>query len=201
MRLKLLVLVLLPASCGLADLQAQQRFRYFSIAATNSASSYPVSGVPQLWKAGIHPGLTLGTGFNWKQFGNISWAQTFKIGFFRHRFIQNAVMLYTENGLRHAADKWGISAMLGAGYLHSFVATDRFKQNTDGVYQSYGKWGRPQAMFGFTLGIDRSVGNGCRVFTRVQTILQTPFVQGYIPILPINQLHFGMTIPLIKHQP
>jgi predicted alternative tryptophan synthase beta-subunit len=91
--------------------------------------------------------------------------------------------------------------MLGAGYLHSFVATDRFKQNPDGVYQSYGTWGRPQAMLGFTLGLDRAVGKGYRVFTRVQTILQTPFVQGYIPILPINQLHLGITVPLKKSNP
>ena len=198
MRRKLLVFLLLLFLCNLAELRAQHRLRYVSIAATNSASSFPISGVPQLWKAGMHPGLTLGTGFNWKEFGNISWAQTFKIGFFRHRFIQNAVMLYAENGLRYAKGSWGISAMLGAGYLHSFVATDRFKQNADGVYESYGAWGRPQAMLGFTLGIDRAVGKGYRVFTRVQTILQTPFVQGYIPILPINQLHLGVTVPIKK---
>jgi hypothetical protein len=176
---------------------AQQRnLQYLSLAITNSASSFPVSGVPQLWKARMHPGFTVGSGFNWKQSGSMKWAQTFKLGYFFHRYIQHAVMLYTESGIRYTPGKWGFSAMLGAGYLHSIPATGRFKQQADGSYSSFGKAGRPQAMLGFTLGIDYAVGKGYRFFSRGQTLLQTPFIPGYVPLLPINQVHLGFSIPI-----
>jgi len=184
---------------GFAVLNAQKpKFRYLSIAYTQSASSFPVSGFPQLWKARIHPGITVGSGFNWKEGKQLKWTQTVKAGYFYHRFIQHAVLCYTETGIRYMPGKLGISAMVGAGYLHSIPATGRFRLLNNGTYQSFGRGGRAQGMFGFTLGFDYPASKNFRVFTRLQTLLQTPFVPGYVPLLPVNQVHVGFTVPFSK---
>ena len=179
----------------------KKQLQYFSIALTNNASSYPVVGAAELWKARLHPGFTLGTGFNWKRADHLAWAQTLKLGYFHHRYIQHALMLYTESGLRYTPGKWGISAMLGAGYLHSIPATGRFRQRADGSYVSFGKLGRPQAMLGFTIGLDYPLTPSNRIFTRFQTLVQTPFIPGYVPLLPVNQFHLGLTFRINRKNP
>jgi hypothetical protein len=176
--------------------EAKHRLNHMSIAITNSVNSFPITGYPAVFYSQFHPGLTLGTGFKWKEGKKTDFTQTFKMGCFFHRYIQNAAMLYTETGIRRKAADWGFSAMLGLGYLHSFPATQRFQLNPgSGEYEKIRNLGRPQGMFGFTLGIDRKINAHCRGFVRFQTIIQTPFVSGYIPVLPINQLHAGISMP------
>ena len=126
---------------------------------------------------------------------------SFKLGCFFHRYIQHAVLIYTESGIRYTHGKLGISAMLGAGYLHSIPATGRFRQKSDGTYTSFGKFGRPQAMLGLTLGLDYPITPSNRVFTRFQTLVQTPFVPGYVPLLPVNQFHLGLTFRINRKTP
>jgi len=202
MNLRHLTAYLLIFCCANASAQApNKQLQYLSIALTNSASSYPVVGAAELWKARMHPGFTLGTGFNWKHSDKLAWAQTFKLGYFFHRYIQHAVMLYTESGIRKSYGKCGVSGMLGAGYLHSIPATGRFRQLPNGSYESFGKLGRAQAMLGFTLGLDYPISPSNRIFTRFQTLVQTPFVPGYVPLLPVNQFHLGLTFRFNRQKP
>lgn len=169
---------------------------HLSVSLTNSVNSFPITGYPAVFYSQFHPGFTIGTGFKWKEGKKTDLTQTLKAGCFFHRYIQHAAMIYTETGVRRKVGDWGISAMLGLGYLHSFPATQRFQLNTGtGEYEKIRNWGRPQGMFGFTLGLDRKINEKLRGFVRFQTIIQTPFVSGYIPVLPVNQLHAGITMP------
>jgi hypothetical protein len=36
------------------------------------------------------------------------------------------------------------------------------------------------------------------MFVRYQNLLQTPFVPGYVPLLPYNVLHLGISIPMVN---
>jgi hypothetical protein len=38
-------------------------------------------------------------------------------------------------------------------------------------------------------------------FCRIESLLQTPFVPGYVPVLPLNRLHVGVRIPIQFKQP
>lgn len=202
MKFRVFVITLAIVCCFSVSAQTpKKQLQYFSIALTNSASSYPVVGAAELWKARMHPGFTLGTGFNWKRADHLAWAQTFKIAYFYHRYIQQAVLLYTESGIRYTCGKLGISTMLGAGYLHSIPATGRFRRLKDGTYASFGKFGRPQAMLGFTVGLDYPLTPSNRIFTRFQTLVQTPFIPGYVPLLPVNQFHLGLTFRINRKNP
>jgi len=175
--------------------------RYIGFAMNNYVAAKPVTGFPKMFYSQFHPGVTVSTGFNWKERVNYSWMQSFKASFFSHRFIQHSFSIYSEFGYRRKAGKWGYSAALGAGYLHMFPGAQQFKQNDQGEWQSVKITSRPQGLISLSLGIDRSVGQkGWKVFVRYQNMLQTPFIPGYVPLLPYNVLHAGFTMPLKRKE-
>lgn len=193
-----LYLILFFFSATIADLKAKPKLGYLGIAVNNYVSALPVAGFSQLFNTKWHPGFTVSTGFNWKDKPKHSLSQSFKFSFFNHRFIQHSFLLYTEFGYRYKAGKnLGLTAALGGGYLHMIPGSDQFRQNDDGTWEKIRMKTRPQAMISLSLGIDYKINkNGMRIFTRYQNILQTPFIPGYVPLLPYNVLHLGFTIPM-----
>lgn len=177
---------------------AKPKLGYLGISANNYVSAMPVSGFTQLFTTKWHPGLTLSTGFNWKDKPKHSFTQNFKFSFFNHRFIQHSFMLYTEFGYKYKlGKKIGLNASLGGGYLHMIPGTDQFRQNDDGTWEKIKIKTRPQAMISLSLGIDYTINKkGTQIFACYQNILQTPFIPGYVPLLPYNVLHLGVNFPM-----
>ena len=176
---------------------AAKKLGYVSVALNNYVTAKPVTGFPKLFYSQFHPGITLSTGFNWGEKDKHTWSQSFKAGVFNHRYIQTAILLYTEFGYRCKLKKWGFTAAFGAGYLHMIPGDEQFKQDENGDWHRVKIPSRPQAMLSFTLGADRSIGEkGNKVFVRYQNVLQTPFIPGYVPLLPYNVLHVGVAMPM-----
>ena len=177
-----------------------KKLRYASIALNNYATSKPFTQAGKVFYSQLHPGFTLSTGFNWNDKPKYNWLQTFKFGYFSHRYVQRSFVLYTEFGYRYKvgkSQKLGVTAAFGAGYLHMIPATEQFKQNEDGDWEKVKLKSRPQAMLSLCLGLDYKINKkGNRVFIRMQGLLQTPFVPGYVPFLPYNVFHLGMTFPI-----
>lgn len=178
--------------------EAKRPLTHIGIAVNNFVCAKPVSGFSKLFYSQFHPGITISSGFNWTQKPKHSLMQGFKIGYFSHRYIQRSFTLYSEFGYRYKASQAiAFTAALGGGYLHMIPATHQFRQNEDGEWEKIKLRSRPQAMISISLGIDWKLGNGGnRMFIRYQNILQTPFVPGYVPLLPYNVLHFGFTVPV-----
>lgn len=176
---------------------AKKPLLYWGVALNNFVTAKPISGFPKIFYAQLHPGVTISTGFNWREKPKYNWMQSFKAGYISHRFVQRSVMLYSEFGYRYKIGKWGFSAALGGGYLHMIPATQQFTMNSNGDWEKKTLKSRPQAMLSLSLGIDYKIStNGMRTFIRYQNMLQTPFVPGYVPLLPYNVLHLGVTIPV-----
>ena len=177
---------------------AKKPLLYWGIAANNFVAAKPISGFSKMFYSQFHPGLTVSTGFNWKEKPKHNLMQSFKAGYFSHRFIQRSIMLYTEFGYRYkAGNNLGLSIAFGGGYLHMIPATQQFKMNDDGTWDQVKLKSRPQGMISLSMGIDYKINAaGWRTFIRYQNMLQTPFVPGYIPLLPYNVLHVGVTVPM-----
>lgn len=171
---------------------------YLSVAVNTYATAKPFTGLPQLFKGTLHPGITLATGFNWKKVDKHAWMQTFKFGFFTHRYIQHSFPLYTEFGYRYMPHRnWGFSIAAGGGYLHMIPGSKQYRMDEDGNWEKIRLPSRPQGMLSLSLGIDWKMGDkGNRGFVRYQNMLQVPFIPGYVPLLPYNVLHIGATAPL-----
>ncbi len=176
---------------------AKRPLLYWGVALNNFVTAKPISGFPKVFYSQFHPGITISTGFNWKEKPKHNWMQSFKAGYFSHRFVQKSIMLYTEVGYRYKIKKWGLSAAVGGGYLHMIPATHQFKKNDNGDWEQLKLKSRPQALISLSLGIDYKITeSGIRTFIRYQNMLQTPFVFGYVPLLPYNVLHLGITVPV-----
>ena len=168
------------------------------IAFTTLHTAFPFGSFSNLFTKEFHPGLEIGTGFNWKTKEKHDWFQTFEFGYSYHRFVQHSFALYSEVGYRYKFLKtFSAEVKLGAGYLHAIPAEKIFILKDDGTYKKKASLGRPQAMAGFSMGINKKVSaSGLTVFLEYQQRLQLPFIKSYVPLLPSNMLMIGVTIPV-----
>lgn len=175
-----------------------KELKYIGVSVTNNVTALPFSGFPKLFHSQFHPGITLSTGFNWTEKPKHNLMQSFKLGYLHHRFIQKSIMLYSEFGYRHkTTEKLGLSVAVGGGYLHMIPGDEQLRMNADGDWEMIKLKSRPQALISISMGVDYQITeNGIRAFVRYQNMLQTPFVPGYVPLLPYNVFHLGATIPM-----
>ena len=180
---------------------AQKKGREISLAITNNHSAYPFASFSQLIGGPVHPGAEAGYGFNWKTKKKHDVYQSFRLGFFHHRFVQSAIPIYTQVGYRYKAlNPFQIYGALGAGYLHSIPATAVLKQNSNGDYEKAKGIGRPQALVNLSFGMRYllKAESSTAVFIQYTQQLQTPFIKSYVPLLPYNSIALGLSMPLKK---
>lgn len=178
-----------------------QRNQQLSVAITNNNTAMPFSRFAGLFTTPFHPGFEVGYGFNWKTKAGHDWFQTFKAGYFYHRFVQHAVPVYTTFGYRYKfSHSWSAETSLGAGYLHSIPATGKYKLNSNGEYENNKAMGRMQATALFNAGgtYTFSSKRPTAVFALYQQQLQMPFIRSYVPLLPYNSFLLGLKVN-IKH--
>jgi hypothetical protein len=172
---------------------------YFKIG--NNHSALPFSRFAKLAYKDFHVSYELGKSFTLKETKKYEWFQTANLGYFKHKFVQSGILLYSENGYeRLVRPSLGLNAKLGAGYYHMFTATDIIEQNSNGVYEKKKDFGRPQAIFSFSIGLTKSiipaVNTAPKLTIDYQIRMQTPFVKSYVPLLPYNVLKIGFIIPI-----
>jgi hypothetical protein len=181
---------------------SQKKGKEISIAVTNSHSAYPFGSFAKLFSGPYHPGFEAGYGFDWSSGKKHDWLQTFRLGYFYHRFVQHAIPLYTQFGYRYRP--WeGISfnAAIGAGYMHSIPATAVLKADDNGNYETSKGIGRAQGILNFSVGARYSMNkkaNAPAVFLQYTQQLQAPFINSYVPLLPYNTIALGFAVPFKK---
>jgi hypothetical protein len=174
--------------------------RSYSISLFNNATQLPMASFSAVWKQPIHPGITAGYEFHWKE--NSPWFQTVKVGFYYHQFVQSAIQVYTDFGYRKTFKKgFFIDASICAGYLHAIPLTEQAQLNQKGNYEIKNGAGRAQIMFGLTPGLGYEFLNTNRkvsVFMNYQIWIQSPFVPTYVPLLPNGSVHIGARMAIHK---
>jgi len=172
---------------------------YISIAVTNSHTAMPFASFSKLFYKDFHPGVEIGTGFDWQKKKKHEWIQSLSIGYSYHAFVQRSLMLYTEFGYRYKFPI-GISATtkIGGGYLHSIQDAEVFVLDKNGEYVN-AKKGRSHAMASLTFNIAKQINkNGWQIFMAYQQRFQFSFIAAYVPALPVNVMHIGFSIPVNK---
>lgn len=183
--------------------QSGKKNLYQSIAVYNTQNAFPFVKFGGLFKGIIHPGVEFAVGKNFSSRQKHDYFLDFKAGYFLHRYVQHAIPLYLNIGYRYKTLKglYGETS-LGAGYLHSIPATEKFKLDNDGVYKNNKGISRIQAMAAFTMGIGYTIHKAGRkplsIFSNYQQRLQMPFVKSYVPILPYSSFMIGLSRPFGK---
>lgn len=177
-----------------------KKLDHISLALTNNHSAFPFSSFGKLVTGTWHPGVEMGTGFNWRERKKHDWYQEFKLGYFYHQFIQHGIPLYTNFGYRYKFSKhWSAQTGIGAGVLFSIPDQDRYKLNDNGNYEKISTL-RTQGMFVFNIGTGYKMlltkKFPLEVFLTYQQRIQTPYVPSYVPLLPYNSLMLGAKMSL-----
>ncbi|HUS01188.1 MAG TPA: hypothetical protein VMY77_05650 [Chitinophagaceae bacterium] len=178
-----------------------QKKKDVSVAFVNARTATPFSQSVKLITSIQHPGIEIGYSFNWKTKNKHDWYQEIKLAYFYHRFVQHAIPFYTNFGYRYKfSNAWTAQAAVGAGYLHSIPATAQLQLQSTGEYKSSKGIGRMQGLAVLNFGgshIIRLQGTrSLKIFVTYQQMIQTPFINAYVPLLPYNSLLLGMRIPV-----
>jgi hypothetical protein len=179
-----------------AEINAQERKRPVTFSIFNNGTSLPGAGFLGVFSKTIHPGFSIGTYHIYHAGEKHELFQTFKFGFFYHRFVQYGIQLYSEAGYRYLFKcGWYAEGMLGAGYIHSIPDVQIFILK-DGKYVKKKNFGKPEMMIPVSLAVGYDLEKKCntplRIFLQYQLWMQTPFVNKYVPLLPNTALHLGV---------
>lgn len=178
----------------------------FGLSLSNNVTSFPVTGYPRLFYSQLHPGIE---GFyDLKLNKNAKhglWAGA-QVGVFYHRFIQTGVRLYPA--IRYVftpVSRFSLRVGMGAGYLHSFEGYEVFEAAGNGTYEPKKVWkGRSQFLvavsFGAAYSLKKDKPDGPTLFTEFRTYMQGPFVKSYVPLLPVNAFHAGISFPITNKE-
>lgn len=192
---KKIILIVFLCFCKYGFSQ-RHKMEHVSMAFTTLHTAFPFGSFSRLFTEDLHPGLEIGTSFNWVTKRKHDWFQTIQFGYSYHRFIQHSIALYSEGGYRYKFIKsFSAEAKLGAGYLHA-IPTGKIFKLENGAYEKKANLGRPQALVALTFNIQKRLSPaGHAVFIQYQQRLQLPFIKSYVPLLPSNMLMAGIKIP------
>jgi len=143
----------------------------------------------------IHPGLQLGSEFNYKVKEHSRLFQTANISYFYHNYLAQGIGLNTELGYEYRL-KFGLafSGLLGIGYMHTFATAEEFTF-TNGQYVKKSDKGNARLYPSFSIDIGyyikKTEKNSPKIFIRYQSWAEYPYSPDFIPVMTHINLHVG----------
>ena len=184
--------------------QASAQEKYLGAAISNNATSLPVSGIGNVFQGSFHPGIDVNYSkkFNKKEVNQ--WLYKVNAGLIWQKYVQT---LFTVSGMavyrNNHFKSLNFDAGIGAGYGAAFEGGAVLELNKNGVYETRSKFS-PRSQFiillqaGFIYKLNKDNLQSMAITLHAKTIIQGPFVKGYVPLLPINAIELGVLIPLKK---
>lgn len=143
----------------------------------------------------VHPGIQLGTEFNYKNKERSRLFQTTNISYFYHNYLAQGIGLNTELGYEYQL-KFGLSlsGLLGIGYMHTFATAEEFTL-INGQYEKKADKGNARLYPSFSLDIGyylkKKEKNSPKIFMRYQSWAEYPYSPDFIPVMTHINLHVG----------
>jgi len=188
MHRKLIILILLIPTL----LFGQKRPIPVSVSLFNESTAIPYT---RFITTPVHPGLQLGTEFNYINKEHTRLFQTANLCYFYHNHLAQGLGIYTELGYEYRL-KFGLSfqALLGVGYMHTFATADEFVFS-NGHYEKKADKGNarlfPSVSLDIGYYIEKSEKNSPEIFIRYQSWIEYPYSPDFIPVMTHISLHIG----------
>jgi hypothetical protein len=138
----------------------------------------------------VHPGLQIGTEFNYKNKKHHHLYQTLKAGYINTEFGYDYKFGFGLN----------LKTALGVGYMHTFTTQQEYRL-INGHYEQKPDKGNSRVMPSFSLGLGFRLKKGNtspELFTNYQTWLEYPYSPGFIPLMAHTNLHVGFKFFIAK---
>lgn len=167
----------------------------FNISLFNESTAIPFT---KFFTTPVHPGLQLGTEFNYKIKNQSRLSQTVNISYFYHNYLAQAIGLNSEFGYeRRFKNGLALNGLLGIGYIHTFATTEEFTFS-NGEYEKKADKGSsrlfPSLSFDIGYYLKKTEVNSPKVFIRYQSWAEYPYSPGFIPIMTHINLHMGVKL-------
>lgn len=166
----------------------------FLIEFSNNSTQLPGSGFLGLINLPVHPSITIGKTFNLANKPKHDFFESVKFSYLNHRLYHNAFQLSSWTGYNYKLLKsFNISGSLGLGYMYSIISSETFKLNENGEYEYNKFYGRSH----FTAGLDINLSYKLKtldLYFGYKFWVQSPFVKGYVPVLPYTTITLGSNI-------
>jgi hypothetical protein len=162
----------------------------FSI--SNNGSVFPGTGYLGIISHPLHPGLSVGTYKVLREKPKSSLYHSIQLGGYYHKYNQTALKLYTELIYRYKfVKRFSIDPQIMVGYLLSIPDMQVFEFK-NGKYEKITSL-RSQFIAGANLGLSYNLNwkQPARIFLAYQFCLQMPFINNYVPLVPITSLSVG----------
>jgi hypothetical protein len=143
----------------------------------------------------IHPGIQLGTEFNYTSKEHTRLFQTANISYFYHNYLAQGIGLNSELGYEYRL-KSGLAfeGLIGIGYMHTFATAEEFKF-TNGHYEKKADRGNSRLYPSFSIDIGyylkQADKNSPKIFIRYQSWAEYPYSPDFIPVMTHINLHIG----------
>jgi hypothetical protein len=144
----------------------------------------------------VHPGLQLGTEFNYKEKEHSRYFQTANVCYFYHNYLNQGIGLNTELGYEYRL-KMGIAmeALFGIGYMHTFATTEEYTFS-NGNYEKKADKGNARLYPSFSIDagyyLQKAEKYSPKIFIRYQSWAEYPYSPDFIPVMTHINLHLGI---------
>lgn len=176
-----------------AFLWSQSKPLPIAISLFNESTAIPFT---RLITTPVHPGIQIGTEFDYNSKSHTRLFQTLNASYFYHNYLAQGIGLYSELGYEYRMTS-GLSftGLFGLGYMHTFATTEEFTF-TDGQYVKKADKGNARLFPSLSLDIGyylrASEANSPRIFIRYQAWAEYPYSPDFIPVLTHINLHAGV---------
>jgi hypothetical protein len=173
----------------------QEKAIPINISLFNESTAIPFT---RFFTTPIHPGLQLGTEYNYKNKEHSRLFQTANICYFYHNYLAQGIGLNTELGYEYRLN-FGLAfeGLLGVGYMHTFATTEEFAFS-NGQYEKKPDKGNARLYPSLSVDIGyylkRSESNSPKIFIRYQSWAEYPYSPDFIPIMTHISLYIGAKI-------
>lgn len=176
-----------------SELLAQDKGFPITVSFYNEATSMPFS---PLVTQPFHPGLALSTEFDYNRFAKSHRIfQTVGLSYYYHRYLNQAISLYSEFGYEFRISGIAFSSLVGVGYMRSYPTSTEFSLD-NGHYKAKASTGVGHFIPSFSLEsgyyLKPKEKYSTKLFLRYQAWVQYPFSRGFIDIMPHSNLHLGV---------
>lgn len=159
----------------------------------NESTSIPFT---QFLTTPLHPGIQIGTEFDYNQKQHSRLFQTANLSYFYHNYLAQGIGINTELGYEcRLSYGLAFTGLIGIGYMHTFATTEEFVLE-NGQYVKKNDQGNarliPSLSFDIGYYLRCSEANSPKIFLRYQAWAEYPYSPDFIPVLTHINLHVGM---------
>ncbi len=175
--------------------QEKKLFTSWQAAVSNNHSAIPFASFSRLAYKDFNPGFSFGPSKNIFHSKHVFLG--LRLHYFHLQKVQHCVAFAGEAGYKiELPAGFSFQPNLGAGVMQAFPEGKLFKLNSEGEYVRKRNLGRTQILLLLNERLEKKItSKGLTAFLAYQQILQAPFINEYVPLLPFNSLLIGISIP------